>query len=213
MKLYLSSYKLGNDTEGLKRLVGKTNARVAVIDNAKDYSNDADFKSMRLQQEIESMRLLGFEPEHLDLKEFFGKSQELVDLLTGFDVVWVTGGNVFILRKAMEMSGFDAVFKQLVLSDELVYAGYSAGICVLAPSLRGMELVDEPDLQIDGYIEDTIWSGYGLINFYPLVHYKSDHPESHLVDMELKHIQSLGIKYRTLRDGDVMIVNSLAGES
>ena len=41
MKLYLSSYKVGSDPQGLKDLVGKPNAKVAVIDNALDFSTDS----------------------------------------------------------------------------------------------------------------------------------------------------------------------------
>ena len=165
-------------------------------------------KQKSLQSELEAMSELRFIPEHLDLKNYFGKSDALVEKLSNFDVVWVIGGNSFLLRKAMEQSGFDKVIDQLIETDKLVYAGYSAGICVLAPSLKGVELVDDPNIQVEGYNSDIIWKGYGLIDFYPIVHYDSDHPESHLVDIELEHIKSLGIKYKTLRDGDTIIINT-----
>jgi dipeptidase E len=207
MKLYLSSYKVGNDTEGLKKLVGKVNARVAVIDNSRDYSTDLERKAKSLQSELDAMTELGFVPEYLDLRDYFGKPGTLVEKLSSFDVVWVVGGNSFLLRKAMEQSGFAEVIERLIKTNKLVYAGYSAGICVLAPSLKGVELVDDPNVQAEGYDSDIIWEGYGLIDFYPIVHYDSDHPESHLVDVELEHIKSLGIKYKTLRDGDTIIVN------
>jgi dipeptidase E len=208
MKLYLSSFKVGNDTEGFKRLVNKVNARVAVIDNSRDYSTDLERKAISLQSELDAMTELGFAPQHLDLKDYFGKPGTLVEKLSSFDVVWVVGGNSFLLRKAMEQSGFAEVIERLIKTDKLVYAGYSAGICVLAPSLKGVELVDDPNVQAEGYDPGIIWEGYGLIDFYPIVHYDSDHPESHLVDVELEHIKSLGIKYKTLRDGDTIIVNS-----
>jgi dipeptidase E len=208
MKLYLSSFKVGNDTEGFKRLVNKVNARVAVIDNSRDYSTDLERKAISLQSELDAMTELGFVPQHLDLKDYFGKPGTLVEKLRSFDVVWVVGGNSFLLRKAMEQSGFAEVIERLIKTNKLVYAGYSAGICVLAPSLKGVELVDDPNVQAEGYDPGIIWEGYGLIDFYPIVHYDSDHPESHLVDVELEHIKSLGIKYKTLRDGDTIIVNS-----
>lgn len=37
------------------------------------------------------------------------------------------------------------MFRELLTADTLVYAGYSAGPCVLSPSLRGLELVDDAD--------------------------------------------------------------------
>lgn len=208
MKLYLSSYRVGDDTEGFKKLVGKLNAKVAVIDNARDYSTDLERKAKGLQSELDAMTELGFVPEHVDLKDYFGNSEFLVEKLRDFDVMWVIGGNSFLLRKAMDKSGFDAVIGKLIKTNKIVYAGYSAGIAVIAPSLKGVELVDNPNVQVEGYNSDIIWEGYGLIDFYPIVHYDSDHPESHLVDIELEHVKSLGIKYKTLRDGDTIIVNT-----
>jgi hypothetical protein len=38
-----------------------------------------------------------------------------------------------------------------------VYAGYSAAFCVLAPSLRGMELVDDVHARADGYEAGDDW--------------------------------------------------------
>jgi len=208
MKLYLSSYKVGNDAEGFKNLVNKANAKVAVIDNSRDYSVDLERKAKSLQSELDAMTELGFDPEHLDLRNYFGKSEALFEKLSNFDAVWVIGGNSFLLRKAMEQSGFGRVIEGLIKTNKLVYAGYSAGIAVVAPSLKGVELVDDPNVQVEGYNPEVIWEGYGLIDFYPIVHYDSDHPESHLVDVELEHIKSLGIKYKTLRDGDTIIIDT-----
>ena len=73
MKLYLSSYKVGNDAEGFKALVGKANAKVAVIDNSRDFSTDLERKAKSLQSELEAMSELGFIPEHLDLRDYFCK--------------------------------------------------------------------------------------------------------------------------------------------
>lgn len=208
MKLYLSSYKVGKDAEGFKNLINKIGAKVAVIDNSRDYSTDLERKTKSLQGEMDAMIKLGFVPEHLDLREYFDKSEALVEKLSNFDALWVVGGNSFLLRKAMEQSGFTKVIERLVRTNMLVYAGYSAGICVLAPSLKGVEFVDDPTVQVEGYDSKIIWEGFGLIDFYPIVHYDSDHPESKLVDEELAHIQSLGIKYKTFRDGDTMIINT-----
>lgn len=208
MKLYLSSYKVGNDTEGFKWLVNKVDAKVAVIDNALDYSTDLERKEKSLQGELDDMSSLGFIPDHVDLRDYFGKPDALVEKLSNFDVVWVRGGNSFLLRKAMDKSEFGEVIDRLIRTNKLIYAGYSAGICVLAPSLKGVEMVDDPNVQADGYEPGIIWEGYGLIDFYPIVHYDSDHPESQSVQKELEHIKSTGIKYKTLRDGDTIIINT-----
>ena len=57
----------------------------------------------------------------------------------------------------------------------------------------------------EGYIEKTIWEGLGLLDYYFLPHYKSDHPESALVDKEL---QKRNEKLKTLRDGEVIITET-----
>ena len=54
------------------------------------------------------------------------------------------GGNTFTLRLAMKYSGFDNYLIEISNNDKYLYAGYSAGICVLAPKLNGLDLVDEP---------------------------------------------------------------------
>lgn len=113
MKLYLSSYKVGKDAEGFKNLVNKIAAKVAVIDNSRDYSTDLERKTKSLQGEMDAMIKLGFVPEHLDLREYFDKSEALIEKLSHFDALWVVGGNSFLLRKAMEQSGFTKVIDDL----------------------------------------------------------------------------------------------------
>lgn len=102
MKLYLSSYRLGNDTEEFKKLVGKTNAKVAIIDNALDCYNDASLRAEKLAVEFSDIESLEFIPEHVDLRDYLNNKNDLYDKLKEFDVVWVRGGNSFILLNAMK---------------------------------------------------------------------------------------------------------------
>ena len=45
--------------------------------------------------------------------------------------------------------------------DSIVYGGYSAGACVLTPTLKGIHLADEPDLTPAGYESmPVIWEGW-----------------------------------------------------
>lgn len=206
MKLYLSSYRLGNHAEKLKELVGKKHARVAVSINALDFSTDLPRKQEFLEHEMADMRSLGFQPQELDLRKFFGKDG-LLEHMKQYDLVWFTGGNVFILAKAFRQSGFGAVVDELVKSDTLVYAGYSAAFCVLTNSLHGGELVDDKDATADGYEPGEIWEGMGLIDFYPIVHFRSDHPESDDVEKEFQYVVDNKISHKTFRDGDVYLVD------
>lgn len=73
MQLYLSSYRLGNHAQSLKELVSKTNAKVAVSVNALDNTDASVRNDTVLKRELEDMRSLSYEPEELDLRDFFCK--------------------------------------------------------------------------------------------------------------------------------------------
>jgi len=206
MKLYLSSYRLGNYTDKLKELVGKPNAKVAVCVNALDATPDEVRNDVVLKRELEDMQSLGFTPEELDLREYFGKSG-IVEKLHQYDLIWLSGGNVFLLAKGFKQSGFADVFEQLVKTEKIVYAGYSAAFCVLNDSLKGVELVDDKDAQAEGYEPGEIWQGIGLIDFYPIVHFRSNHHESDAVEKEYEFVVSNNIPHKTFKDGDVYLVD------
>jgi dipeptidase E len=127
--------------------------------------------------------------------------------MSQYDLVWFSGGNTFLLIKAFRQSGFDKVIDHLVKSGKLVYGGYSAAFCVLAKSLHGVDLVDDPKAQVEGYREETTWEGMGLIDFYPIVHFRSNHHETELVEKEYKYVKANNIPYETFSDGDVYIVD------
>ena len=206
MKLYLSSYRLGNHADKLRELVGKPGARVAVSINAIDFSTDTERTAAVLQRELDDMRSLGFEAEQLDLREYF-KRDDIVEKMAQYDLVWFSGGNTFILAKAFKQSGFDAVFEELIKQEKLIYAGYSAAFCVLPKSLHGVELVDDKDIVAGGYESGEIWEGVGLIDFYPIVHFRSDHPESDDVEKEYMFVRENNMAHKTFQDGDVYIVD------
>ena len=85
MKLYLSSYKLGNDPNLLAAIVGD-NKRAAVIVNAGDMSDEVSRKEWA-QQEINALRQLGFEPEELDLLDFFDGTKNLEQTLSKYGLL------------------------------------------------------------------------------------------------------------------------------
>jgi dipeptidase E len=82
MRLFLSSYGLGNKPEELQPLIND-NKRVAVIFNALD-AKEPDARAERLKREIDALTALGLQPEELDLRQYFGKSAELKEIIKGF---------------------------------------------------------------------------------------------------------------------------------
>lgn len=205
MRLYLSSYKLGNKPEEMLPLI-VDNKRTAIIANAQD-SKSVESRTERVQQEIESLTTLGLQPEELDLRDYFGKTAELADKLNNYGYIWVRGGNVFLLRKAYKQSGFDNLIVGLLKNDKVAYGGFSAGVCVLAPSLQGIELVDPKDEIAEGYDKEVIWSGLGLLDYAVAPHYRSDHPESEDIEKCVEYFKANNIPYKTLRDGEAIIIN------
>lgn len=203
MKYYLSSYNIGGRPEKLQELARGN--RIGVIPNAIDFLSRAEW-SKSTSQKTADLSDLGIEAVLLDLKEYFGRKEELQKVLDTLGGVWVRGGNTFVLRQAMKLSGFDDLITSMERKDFL-YAGYSAGICVLAPSLRALQQVDDPNQKPYGEHE-VIWEGLGLLDYIILPHYKSDHPESADIDKEVAFCEQNNIPYKTLRDGEVLIIDN-----
>jgi dipeptidase E len=140
MQLYLSSFRIGNQATKLKAFA--SGKRIGFIPNALDYV-EAEARAKSNAKSIQEVRDLGIDVESLDLKEYFGARTELEAKIGSLGGVWIRGGNTFVLRQAMRLSGFDALITDLASADFL-YGGYSAGACVLASSLDGLQHVDDP---------------------------------------------------------------------
>ncbi len=207
MRLYLSAFRLGNRPELMIDLLGGGARRVAVITNAADYrSPDEPDAADTYQSQHDDLAGLGLEPTHLDLRDHFDRPDSLAERLAGFDLVWVRGGNVFVLRRAFCYSGADVVIPKLLADDRIAYAGYSAGACVLTPSLRGLDLVDDPHQVPAGYDAEIIWDGLGIVPFSLLPHYRSpEHPETEPIDRVADYLIDNHIPFVALRDGQALV--------
>jgi dipeptidase E len=202
MRLYLSSFRMGDHPERLLELLG-SGRRAAVIANAIDNA-DPQTRREGVERELEALGALGLEPREVDLREHFGSTPDL----RGYDLVWLRGGNVFLLRYALAASGADTLLVDLLRTDSLVYAGYSAGPCVLGPSLRGLELVDEPEAVEATYGGVPVWDGLGVLDFAIVPHVDSpDHPETERCNALAEHFRAEGVRHRTLRDGEVLVID------
>jgi dipeptidase E len=206
MKLYLSSYQLGREPQRLRELVGP-GARAAIIMNATDMFGD-DLRPEYRAKYIAALGELGFDAFELDLREFFRAPNRLSAVLKDVGLLWVVGGNTFVLRRAMRLSGLDAWLPSQLRENRIVYGGFSAGACVAQSSLRGIHLADDPATLPSGYPPfDTIWDGLGLIDFHIVPHYRSPHPESPLMEAVVAYHEAHAQPYRTLADGGVIIVD------
>jgi dipeptidase E len=203
MHLYLSSYLIGDQGHELAHLArGKT---ALVVSNALDFSNDSERLSAVMSREIGRLADLEIPAEALDLRDYFASQDILSGKLAASGMLWVLGGNTFLLRKAMHLSGLDQLIHSKVDDEDFLYGGYSAGICVLSPSLRGIHLADEPEAQSNGYEHPTIWEGLGIIDYYIVPHYRCDHFESESMEAVVDYYRENHLPYRTIPDGEVIL--------
>jgi dipeptidase E len=203
MKLYLSSYKVGKETAKLLEMLnGKK--KIGYIPNAMDFATDLERRNKSEQGDIQELNSIGLEIERIDLRDYFGKELELKKKLEELGAVYVRGGNTFILRQAMKLSGLDNILLRNK-DNNFVYAGYSAGCCVLSPSLESTGLVDNPNMHPYD-LKEVIWGGLGIIQYNFLAHYDSNHPESADVEKELAFCIKKGLPYKTVKDGEVIII-------
>lgn len=197
---------LGKKGKELARLM-PSNKKMGYIPNACDYTNvDIKRRNEVNKSDMAELSKLGLSVEMLDLKDYFGKTDKLRKKIKKLGGVFVRGGNTFILRQAMKLSGFDVIFKELLKREDFLYSGYSAGICVLATDFGALKTVDDPTDKPYPELRKTIWKGLGYLDYIILPHYKSNHPESADIDKEVQFCKDNNLPFKTLRDGEVIII-------
>jgi dipeptidase E len=207
MHFYLSSYKLGNETARLQELLKKTSGLIGYIPNSLDFTYADPIKRQEnIKADISDLEQYGAKVELLDLKEYFGKSSELEQKLKKLGGVYVRGGNSFVLRQAMSLSGFDTLLLNLIPQKDFLYIAYSAGVCVLCPSLKSVAITDDPKDMPYPEITEQLWEGLGIVPFAFEPHYKSDHPESASTDKEIEYCIQNKILFQAYKDGEVLIM-------
>jgi dipeptidase E len=206
VRLYLSSFRMGSRPEELRRLVGGPVA-AAVVANAMD-GDPARARRAGVERELAALSALGFGAEELDLRSYFARPEALEAALARYGLVWLRGGNVFMLRYALHRSGADAALGRLLQRDAVVYGGYSAGPCVLGPTIRGFEVTDDPLVVPAVYGDEPIWTGMSIVDFVVVPHVGSP---SHAVSARLTQLaadyRATGVPHRGLRDGEVLVID------
>lgn len=206
MRLFLSSENLGNYPDVFLKLTGSR--KLAVIENAKD-DLDGEVRQNKLREHLGQLSNQGFKAEELDLRDYFGQPGKILDLLSNFGGVFAFGGNTFILRRAMAASGFDKAIKKLLSENKIVYGGSSAGSCVVAKTLKGIESGDTPGPEIvpENYPnKTTIWEGLGLVPFMVVPHHGSAW-FAQQANATIEYLKQHNLPYRSLKDGQVIVID------
>jgi len=210
--MYLSSFRLGDHPERLAALV-KRPGRTLVIANAVDAYADEERRRTGVEWEISQLGALGLTASELDLRDHLDDPRPLSRLLATCDLLWVRGGNTFVLLYLFARTGLDKLVLDALARDALVYAGYSAGVLVLQHTLKGAELVDDPEAVRRFYGAEPAWDGLGLIEYAVVPHFESrGHPETEACGRLAEHYRATGVAHRTLRDGQAIVIDGRSTE-
>ncbi|MBQ0905444.1 Type 1 glutamine amidotransferase-like domain-containing protein [Micromonospora sp. U21] len=195
MRLYLSSFRTGAHPDRLLALTG--GRRTALIPNALD-ALPTGVRDNALRRDLDDLHELGLDVATVDLRE-----PGAVARLAEHDIIWVRGGNVFVLRRVLADTGADSALLDLLHGDALVYGGYSAGACVLADDLSGLARVDDP-----AAVADPLTTGLGLLDRPFVPHVRSPgHPETSQCNAVSAAYDAAGEPHWALRDGEVLLVD------
>jgi dipeptidase E len=205
MKLFLSSYRAGKHEKELREFLGKID-KVAVITNSKDYKTPQD-REISVKENFDFWRSIGIEPTEIDLRPYFHKPG-VEKLLKKHNFIWLAGGNVFLLRRALNYTGLDRYFYDAVRKNEIILGGESAGAIIMGPTLKYSEVEnDREDSQYyvtEGYDKKIIWDGLHLIEYVPVPHYKSAGYIG--IDEYAEHLEEDKIPYKTMTDDQAIII-------
>jgi dipeptidase E len=212
MRLFISSYRAGKHDADLRRFLGSIN-KIAVITNAKDYKTPED-RQIKLEDNFNYYRSIGLEPTEIDLRPYFHKPGA-EKLLKKHNFIWLAGGNVFLLRRALNYTGLDKWLYDAMRKNGIILAGESAGAIIMGPTLKysEMEATDEHDSNEDsaayvgdGYQAEILWDGLDLVNYVPVPHYQSGDYTAE-IESYIKRLDQAGIPHKEMTDDQAIIIN------
>lgn len=194
MRIYLSSYRFGRSANALQHLGG----RALIVMNALD---EYEQRAHSWDREVEDLARLGYRSEELDLREYWGATTgPLEGRLHAADLIWVVGGNAFVLARAATAAGLAAA---LSASPKLTYAGYSAGACLSSIDLHGIDLMDDERTRPLTYRVDMPARTLQLTSTRIVPHAGTDEAQA-----AAAYLRGRGLDFCELADGDDMLINS-----
>jgi len=105
----------------------------------------------------------------------------------------------------MSYSRADEALTDLIATDAIVYADYSAGVVIFPATMPGIDLVDDPDDVPADYRSGVLWDGLGLLLYNLVPHFRSAHPESPAIDKLAELYLATHTPFIALRDGEAIV--------
>ena len=167
MKLLLTSAGISNKTieDELKRLLGRELEGLKVLFCTTASNYEGGEMNSWLIDDLQTLNSLGFK---IDICDINGISKEqFLPRFEWADIFFFEGGNTQWLRKCIKNSGLEKHLPELLKTR--VWIGYSAGSCVLCPTVSNscQDLFDE---NISGYSSD----GLNLVEFQFIPHLNNE---------------------------------------
>lgn len=131
--------------------------------------------------------------EQIDIMMLHKESQNIGAVLSDYDVIFVSGGNVFYLNYWMQRVGFASVLKKL---DDKIYVGASAGAVCLMKDISGYDIIDDPT-KAPARVDKSL----GIIDFAVLPHWGNPKYVEKLQDVK-RYYESKGLKVEPIADDE-----------
>lgn len=199
MKAFLTSRYISKEQgEILIRLLGgeKANHALFITSAAVPYGNDP--RPIWLTESLADMESFAEQITETTLED----DDFIPNALDDYDLIFVSGGNTFYLAYRLHETGMAEKLKTYIKNDG-VYAGSSAGSCILCDNLDPIKAADDPSLV------PKIMPGLGLVDEAIVPHADSEkHKES--VQEIISGYQNLNKEIIRIGNREVLIID---GES
>ncbi|MGH2868138.1 MAG: Type 1 glutamine amidotransferase-like domain-containing protein [Solirubrobacteraceae bacterium] len=206
MRLFLASAELshpsndGELTRALTELAGPV-SRIAVVANGRD-SEPPEQRRQRVAAETRSLDPLHAEAIELDLRDYADRPDALDHALADIDLIWLTGGDMNLLRGLVRRTGLDTALRRRLTNDTIAYSGYSAGACLAGPALTVAELEGDPHGS-----RAIGWGGLAFVEVTIVPHVPpAGAPDNDFVKI-VEHLRGRDLPCQPLRDGQALLVS------
>lgn len=194
MRTYLSSYRFGRRASALTYAGG----RALIVMNALD---EYERRMLSWDREVNDLAQLGYRSEELDLRDYWrSPAGPLHRRLDNVDLIWVVGGNAFVLARAATEAGLAAALTE---SSNLTYAGYSAGACLTSIDLRGIDRMDDQNSCPPAYSMDMPAHTLRLTSTRVVPHAGSEE-----ADVAAAHLRMRKLEFFELADGEDVFLDT-----